>query len=185
MIVKILQFLFVMAGGHRAQRRATPRSSETLRQPFNESHAGAGIMPPSDDDWLLKTLVQENGTSFRTVWDLYLKFYTAFLTFSVLALGLTVQYIHRENRLPVILAFVFQNVLSGGTAFGMARFSKQSSRRFEHLCAYYLDHSSTDHKGLKSLCESPSPGWLGIYGGYANLLSHITLIGCWLAAYWV
>jgi hypothetical protein len=39
-------------------------------------------------DWLLKRRHEDVSTTFRTGWDLYIKFYTVFLTFSMAAFGL-------------------------------------------------------------------------------------------------
>jgi hypothetical protein len=37
--------------------------------------------------WLLKRRHEDISSMFRTCWDLYIKFYTVFLTFSVAAMG--------------------------------------------------------------------------------------------------
>jgi len=42
--------------------------------------------PTDADDWLGKKLLDETSLAYRTVWDLYLRFYTVYLTFSVVAL---------------------------------------------------------------------------------------------------
>lgn len=142
-------------------------------------------MADRPDDWLVKKLIEENSLAFRTVWDLYLKFYTVFLTFSITALALTVQYVkHQNQRLPIVLVFVFQNLISAGTAYGVARFSYVSGKRFEAVCRQHLRQltlSDAEADQLKALCESPMPGWLGVYGGVANMASHVSLIACWIA----
>ena len=143
-------------------------------------------MEKESREWLLRKLIEENGTAFRSVWQLYLQFYTVFLTFSITALAATIQFIKPpENRWPIVLAFVFQNLLSAGTAYGVARYSQISAQRFEDLCQAMVGRSGVDDHEicqLRGLCASPSPGWLGRWGGLANLASHASMIVCWLAA---
>ena len=45
-------------------------------------------MSDIDSTWLIKRRHEDLSQTFRTSWDLYIKFYTVFLTFSIAALGL-------------------------------------------------------------------------------------------------
>ena len=135
---------------------------------------------PKSDDWLGKKLLDETSLSYRTVWSLYLQFYTVFLTFSIVALGLTLEHVSRNNRWPIAFALIIQNLLSAATAGCIARFSGISARRYEELCKIYIE-ADPEHKKLAGVGLSPLPGWLGTFGGYANLVSHVLLIACWVA----
>jgi len=71
---------------------------------------------------------------YRTVWDLYIKFYTVYLTFNAAAFGLTVQYVTNPNaRSIVCVLFILQNLISGTTAYKIAQFSLNIKRHSEEL----------------------------------------------------
>ena len=80
----------------------------------------------SEETWLGRKLLDDIATAYGTVWDLYLRFYTLFLTFSIGALGLTVQYVKREDRKVIVWVFAIQNVLCAITALKIADFSAVS-----------------------------------------------------------
>ena len=44
-------------------------------------------MSESPQEWILKRRHEDLGVTVRMCWDLYIKFYTVFLTFSVVGLG--------------------------------------------------------------------------------------------------
>ena len=44
-------------------------------------------MSESTQEWILKRRHEDLGVTVRMCWDLYIKFYTVFLTFSVVGLG--------------------------------------------------------------------------------------------------
>ena len=44
-------------------------------------------MSESPQEWILKRRHEDLGVTVRMCWDLYIKFYTVFLTFSVIGLG--------------------------------------------------------------------------------------------------
>jgi hypothetical protein len=132
--------------------------------------------------WLAQRLLEDNATAYHAVWDLYLQFYTVFLTFSIAALALTVQYVSKSHRPVIVWAFVAQNLISGVTAVLIARFSEDSASRYERLAAVYASRDpNLNSTEALNLAVSPIPGVLGEWGGYANAASHGLLIVCWLS----
>jgi hypothetical protein len=133
--------------------------------------------------WLAKKYFDECSLQFRTVWDLYLKFYVVFLTVNATALGLTVQYVElRESRAVIAAAFVMQNIFAAVTAFMVSRFSAKVAVRAQDLAAFAVanvEQSPTMQLPLL-LAESPIPGQLGKWGAMANLLGHAVFCALWL-----
>ena len=79
--------------------------------------------------WLARKYFDEISLQFRTAWDIYIKWYTVFLTANVLALAGAVQYVEPDNRLIVAITFCIQNVLALLTAVYMALFSRRTAER--------------------------------------------------------
>ncbi len=87
----------------------------------------------SNKSWLAKKYFDEVSLQFRTVWDLYIKFYTIFLTFNIAGIAATVQYISQDGRHVVVAAFVTQNLVALITALQIAYYSKSSALRSVEL----------------------------------------------------
>jgi len=134
----------------------------------------------SNTDWLARKQYEERGQNYRTVWDLYVKFYTVFLTVNIVGIGVVVQHVAQTQRLPIIVAFIVQNLLSAGTAYYVAQFSKTASAEVESLSRILVPQN--DEALLRS---SPLPARLGEYAAWANLLSHVALIGCWIGVWFI
>ena len=79
---------------------------------------------------VITDLLKELSQQFRTVWDIYIKFYTAFLVFNMAGLGLVAEKVKgRKAKKWIMLAFIFQNILSAITAFSIAYYSQQVAIR--------------------------------------------------------
>jgi hypothetical protein len=138
--------------------------------------------------WLAKKYFDECSLQFRTVWDLYLKFYIMFLTVNGAALGLTVQYVYSPKAKAVIaLAFVLQNVFAAGTAAMISEYSFRMAKRVQGLAEFAVTNASApDALPLPSvLGESPLPGQLGRWGGIANLGGHVVFVVLWFVVIFV
>ena len=133
----------------------------------------------SEWSWLIRRQLDDLGMQVRTVWDLYLKWYTVFLTANVAGLALTVQYVHPEHRKPVVWAFILQNFISSFTALSVGIFSERSARRATELAAEIILPEMCSAKDRKLILKSTIPGRLGLWSGIANLLSHAAMILCW------
>jgi len=134
-------------------------------------------------DWLRKKQFDEVSQQFRTTWDMYLKFYTVFLTFNISALGLTIQYMAGADRLPIVVAFLLQNINSLVTAVRIGHFSRHMAARLNCICSDFLrlEGSGNDSRDLRFLTDSAIPGELGYWGGIANAMGHGLLIACWVS----
>lgn len=103
--------------------------------------------------------MKEQSIAFRATWELYMKFYTVFLTVNFAALAATIQYITENNRRwPIILAFVLQNILVGMTSVGMGRYSGNFIERFQQILGAIAEESGAR---LAKLRGEAVPVWLG------------------------
>jgi hypothetical protein len=132
---------------------------------------------------IISDLLKELSQQFRTVWDIYIKFYTAFLVFNMAGLGLVAEKVKSWNaRKWIMLAFIFQNILSAITAFSIAFYSQQISDRAERLTAELVSRKGgPNDKSNPTFIESPFPGQLGYWSGVANGVSHAFFIVSWIA----
>ncbi len=131
-------------------------------------------------NWLTKSLLDQEFASYKTVWDLYLKFYTVFLTVNLVALAAVVEHVKTEERNIIVLAFVIQNLFSTGTAIIIAIFSRKTAKRYNDICIHLVKDNNCPDVILES-AKSSVPGWVGYWGGIANAASHIALSACWIA----
>jgi hypothetical protein len=140
--------------------------------------------PTSDGvDWLRKKQFDEVSLQFRSTWDMYLKFYTVFLTFNITALGLTIQYVHGVNRAPIVIAFLLQNVNALITGMRIGQFSRDMSHRLSKICNDIMQKEGNHSEDSSFLTDSAIPGELGYWGGIANAMGHGLLIACWLSVF--
>ncbi len=144
---------------------------------------------PKDDEslkWLQRKQFDEICLQFRNTWDLYLKFYTVFLTFNITALGLTIQFMSGVNRVPVIVVFLLQNVLSMITAIRISQFSRKMAIRLERICRNLMPEALQSARvEFRHLMDSPIPGELGYWGGIANAIAHVLMIVCWISLFFL
>lgn len=136
--------------------------------------------------WLAKKYFDECSLQFRTIWQLYLTFYVAFLTVNGAALGLTVQYVTSSNgKVVIALAFILQNSLAAGTAARIAKYSSDVSRRMRDLTEFVFTNGAASEMGVLPavLQESPIPAGLGYWGGIANLISHVIFVVLWVIVF--
>lgn len=118
----------------------------------------------------IRLLYEQTCENFRKTWDLYIKFYTVFLTTNIAGLGLVSKYITSpEARTPIVAAFVIQNLFVAGTSIGISHYSSSVSRKLTDMIN--LGKHST-----------PIPSNLAFWGGYANSIASITLIVIWIFA---
>lgn len=136
------------------------------------------------DTAIITELLKELSQQFRTVWDIYIKFYTAFLVFNMAGLGLVAEKVKdRRAKIWIMWAFIVQNVLSGITAITIAFYSQNLALRAQTLMIELISRKGGRADDLQTLAftETPFPGALGLWGGIANGVSHIFFIVSWVA----
>ena len=85
-------------------------------------------MSESTQEWILKRRHEDLGVTVRMCWDLYIKFYTVFLTFSVIGLGWILtrpgdaQMIPRARQL-IAVVFLIQTILTAATSAGIGLYT--------------------------------------------------------------
>lgn len=127
-------------------------------------------------DWAYELYLKELCQTFRATWEAYLKFYTVFLTVNMVAVGVVMEVRDAETTLAVIvIIFLIQNLVSLGTALGIVWYSRNVSREVrQHFYAI------APSLAVKASVNSPLPGPLTIWGGTANAIGQLALIGAWL-----
>jgi hypothetical protein len=130
--------------------------------------------------WLLQKQYEEVNANFRTSWDIYIKFYTVFLTFNVGAMAVLFggKPLDGKVRWPVIFAFMLQDVLCAATSALMARFSWDSGRRLREAIDALLD-ARAGEPAEKDLPDSSLPVELGRWAGWANCWAMIAMTILW------
>ncbi|HEX6065874.1 MAG TPA: hypothetical protein VFZ04_16695, partial [Longimicrobiales bacterium] len=122
---------------------------------------------------------RELATSFRNTWDVYVKFFTVFITFNVIAIGAVLERVDPANRPLMAAAFIAQNVLAAGTALGVASYSRVCKQQLERT-ADVLVRDANDPADRAVLRDAPIPGTTGVWAGFANFIAHLTLIAVWI-----
>lgn len=102
-----------------------------------------------------------------SVWDIYIKFWTVFLTVNLAALGIVIEKVHdKRGGMLIATAFVAQTLIGCVTAVLMSSYSSGLGAS--------LGPSTTSF--LEPLRE------LGRWGGYGNAAGHIVLAAIWIVA---
>jgi uncharacterized membrane protein YqjE len=136
------------------------------------------------DTFLVKQFEERNLT-IRTAWDIYIKFYVAFLTLNVAGIGVVVQYVQLPSRGPIVYAFAMHNLLAIGTAFFIWRLTKQLNTEVEEIAEQLRDREGVNlnRRQLVAL-RAPTPRNLVLYSAIGNAITHVGLIACWIWLLW-
>jgi hypothetical protein len=133
-------------------------------------------------EWLLRKRYEETHLNFRTLWDLYLKFYTVFLTSNVAALA----WVYSRgagvvSRWPVSLAFFMQCVLVSVSSVLVAKWSKSSRAGIEGIvdAIGFLSSQKGEVSDKATLFAVDLPVGIACYGAYANSIGVLTLAVIW------
>jgi hypothetical protein len=135
--------------------------------------------------WLLKSRYADLGITFRTTWDLYIKFYTVFLTFSVAALGFFLSSPATGGRKPymflLILVFVVQSALVGVTSVLLASYSSKAAEDQRKIERELVDE---EHHSPVPGFESIFPIVLAKWAALANATVMLGMVAIWSSMYW-
>jgi hypothetical protein len=141
--------------------------------------------------WLLKSRYADLGVTFRMTWDLYIKFYTVFLTFNIAGLGF---FLSKESlllssatvgRKPyivlLILVFVVQSGLVGVTSILMALYSKKAAADQQKIeKALVIEENYAQVPGFESIF----PVFLARWAALANATVMLGMVAIWTSMYW-
>lgn len=133
--------------------------------------------------WLLKSRYTDLGTTFRTTWDLYIKFYTVFLTFNIAALGF---FLSSQGSLlgikrdTLICVFAAQSALLGGTSILMAKYSQGASDNQRKIEAELL--ANTTKESIPGF-ESVFPLGLARWASLANAVVMAGMVAIWVSMF--
>jgi hypothetical protein len=125
---------------------------------------------------------EQLGSNFRAVWDFYMKYHVVFLVFNLSALGLVVRYVPFEQRKLIVVAFVFQNVISGLTALGIAAYSRHAARQQDALMKLLRGAAEPSDQTTAFAISPVVPAKLAVWAGFANAAAHLVFAGCWIVA---
>src|SRR5215467_13757228 len=95
-------------------------------------------MQESAQEWILKRRHEDLSLTFRSSWDLYIRFYTVFLTFSVIGLGwvLTgpaeIRMVPRAKQV-ITIVFLIQTILTAVTSGAMALYTEHVAHEQEQI----------------------------------------------------
>ena len=139
------------------------------------SHENASL------DWVLKQRTKELGTMFRTVWDIYIKFYTVFLTFSLAAMGWLIEHKITSSHSHKIIAGVFigQSLLTAITSGAIGFYSYKVGKQLSGVELTLLTGINLP-PALRRAQTIPSG--LGLWAGFANASAMILMSLVW---YWI
>lgn len=145
----------------------------TLSQAVQESSAGFSV-------WLAKKYLEETCHQYRTIWELYIRFYTVFLTVNFTAVAITIQYFSNPSaRAVMCISFILQNCLAAGTAINISLLSPALQVQCEE---YATVGAALSGESLPArLRIPPIAGKLGQWGGIANFVGHFVFICVWSA----
>lgn len=131
--------------------------------------------------WLHRTFYLETLKVYSKVWDLYIKFYTVFLTSNVVGIGIALKYLPQCERLFIAIPFCLQNVITAFTSWSVARYSLETDDRLKDVARSLADAETGVVFPDVAIKESPVARRLSARAGYANCFACALHIGVWVA----
>jgi hypothetical protein len=118
--------------------------------------------------WILKRRHEDLSQTFRTAWDLYIKFYTVFLSFSLAAIGWVVVYpekVRTVDGAKTVIGSVFlgQTILTAITSGVLAEYSLRVAAKQERI-----ERDLSPNSLLGTLPQTAVPTKLARWAGWAN-----------------
>lgn len=116
---------------------------------------------------------------FRTIWEPYIAFYTAFIAMNIAGLALAVEKLKTPCAKTLMMwVFICQHVLAGATAVGLGFYSHAASSRAGRLLELQLGLDAGAQKIVRdrTVSDSPFPETLAILGAASNALGHLFFI---------
>jgi hypothetical protein len=146
------------------------------------------VMKDSVTERILMKRFEEVNVNFRTTWDLYLKFYTVFLTFDIAAFAWVYgKDFNPQHRWPVSVAFIFQKVLVAITSGSIARYSKTVMAKILGILNQLADLANQRGESIDRarVLGVDLPTSIAIWGGLANCAGVSVLGVIWALWWWI
>jgi hypothetical protein len=155
----------------------------------NQSADNASLpkQPGEVAEWILKARFAEVTVNFRTIWDLYLKFYALFLPFNIAALTWVFgRSFLVPTRSALALSFILQNVNLAVTSALMANHSRLTDTRVRTLLDRIVDLACARGEAIQrsAIVDVDIPTKMARWAGWANFWGMFFLIAIWVF-YWV
>jgi hypothetical protein len=138
-------------------------------------------MNESPQEWILKRRHEDLGVTVRMCWDLYIKFYTVFLTFSVIGLGwmLTrpgdIAMVPRAKQV-IAIVFLIQTILTAMTSGGIALYTVHVAQDQEQIEQLLIQ----SHPSARPSIRPAIPALLAQWGGWSNCAAMLAMAALWL-----
>lgn len=127
--------------------------------------------------WVLRRRYVELGLNLRSAWDIYIRFYTVFLTFSIAALAWLFT---DEKATPalrmVAWTFFAQTAMTGVTSLLISLHSRRVRRAQEQIAEPLLAEEESPLPNTPSPISVPMAMW----AGGANCLAMTGMAAIWL-----
>ena len=123
-----------------------------------------------------------SGCDVRMCRDLYIKFYTVFLTFSVVGLGWVLtrpadlQMIPRGKQV-IAIVFLIQTILTAITSAGIALYTVHVAQDQEHI-----ELLTQSHPGGRPSITPAVPALLAQWSGWSNCAAMLAIAALWIYA---
>jgi hypothetical protein len=134
--------------------------------------------------WLLQRRYDDIGINFRVLWDLYLKFYTVFLTFNIAALAwFSDKRVVGHARWLVASAFILQCLFTAVTSAKIALHSARVARQLSTVASELQRLAAANDENLDPATgiETSLPLDFSRYGGWVNCVAMSFMAMVWLA----
>jgi hypothetical protein len=138
------------------------------------------VTPQEAKKWEAEHLI----TSFRTLWDIYIKWFTVLMTINIAAIAWLATkviatapdqpiFANRSYIVGIATLFVIQNLLSIVTSVCIAVFSGNAHKALGRV----LDSiEGSKFEGRESML----PRWLAVYGAIANAIGLMCIVVIWI-----
>ena len=134
--------------------------------------------------WGIQRRHDELAVNFRTTWDLYIKFFTVFLTINIAAIAWLFGSVHTTATLwYVSLSFVTQALFCAVTSIGMVLFTRNCRLTQKDIEACLVEMAAAGNETVNpdKCFKSSLPFGLARYAALANFSATITIALIWFA----
>ena len=140
-------------------------------------------MSESPQEWILKRRHEDLGVTVRMCWDLYIKFYTVFLTFSVIGLGWILTrpadiQTNPRGKQVIAIVFLIQTILTAITSAGIALYTVHVANDQDHIEGLLTQ----SHPGGRPSVRPAVPSLLAQWGGWSNCAAMLAMAALWIYA---